>query len=289
VDALWLTTSLFNLFVDEDPGCFRGIGRVLTGGEKLSSEHVRRFLSQHPDIALRNGYGPAENCMLTTTRLIRPEDCDVPNGIPVGTPVPGTKVFVIDAGGQPCPAGQPGEICIAGTGLAVGYLARPELTEEKFSVLDIAGERHRMYHSGDVGVLDHDGVLHFLGRQDQQIKMSGYRIELAEIERAARGLAGVRDCVVLPVTAPDGSVNRLALFYLADPYGREQAGPASDPLDVRASLKRLLPAYLIPATVHATPRFPVTANGKLDRSELLRLARRPAPGTDRASGVGHAR
>jgi amino acid adenylation domain-containing protein len=289
VDTLWLTTSLFNLFMDEDPECFRGLCRVLTGGEKLSPGHVRRFLGQHPGIALRNGYGPAENCMLTTTRLVRPEDCDMPNGIPVGTPVPGTEVLVIDAGGQPCQPGQPGEVCIAGTGLAVGYLARPELTREKFPVLDLGGEPRRVYRSGDAGVLDHDGVLHYLGRQDQQIKMTGYRIELAEIEQAARRLTGVRDCVVLPVTASDGSVARLALFYLAESDDRKPASLGNDPLQVREGLTRLLPAYLVPATVRITQRFPVTANGKLDRAELLRLARRLSPGTGRRPRpAGHA-
>lgn len=277
VDTLWLTTSLFNLFVDEDVDCFSGLRQVLTGGEKLSPGHVRQFLLRHPGIPLRNGYGPAENCMLTTTRLLRLDDCDVPGGVPVGTEVPGTRVLVLDEADKPCPTDEPGEICLAGTGLAVGYLGSPELTAAKFTTVDIDGAAVRVYRTGDIGVRDDAGVLHFRGRRDRQVKISGHRVEPAEIEVSARRLPGVRDCVVEPLTAPDGQVTRLALFYLGevdDPMpARERDG---DPLAVRPQLARVLPAYLVPGVVRWLPRFPVTANGKLDRAELRRSAARPS-------------
>jgi D-alanine--poly(phosphoribitol) ligase subunit 1 len=296
VDTLWLTTSLFNLFVDEDPGCFWDLGQVLTGGEKLSPAHVRIFLEHHPGIPLRNGYGPAENCMLTTVHLLRFEDCDVPGGIPVGTPVPGTTVLVLDAHDQQCPPDEAGEICIAGQGLAIGYLGHPELTAAKFPTLIVDGKPLRIYRTGDIGVLDRTGVLHFRGRQDRQVKISGYRVEMAEIEVAARRVAGVRDCVALPVTAPGGEVSRLALFYLSDERSPGQSLQDGDPLGVRDELRLRLPAYLVPGVVWRLARFPVTANGKLDRAALLRLARRPGrlrrwpesagtvPPADRAGG-----
>jgi D-alanine--poly(phosphoribitol) ligase subunit 1 len=300
VDTLWLTSSLFNLFVEEDPDCFTGLGHVFTGGEKLSADHVRRFVLHHPRIPLRNGYGPAESCMLTTTRLIGPDDCDRPGGIPLGTAVPGTRVYVLDAEGRPCPAGGPGEsgpgeICVAGLGLAIGYLGDPELTAARFRMVAVGGSPVRVYLTGDIGTLDGAGILHFLGRGDRQVKISGHRVEPAEVEAAARALAGVRDCVTIPLTAPDGSVSRLALFYLDDRCGsqdpQDQPLPdrkmpdqalsdqaLSDPLDVRGSLLRVLPRYLMPAPVRRVPRFPVTANGKLDVAALLRLAGRPEQG-----------
>jgi D-alanine--poly(phosphoribitol) ligase subunit 1 len=139
VTTLWLTASLFNLFLDEDPGCFTGLGTVLTGGERLSPSHVRAFLERHPAIPLHNGYGPAENCMLTTTRLLCVADCDLPGGVPVGTAVPGTTVLVLDSDDHVCSPGMMGEICISGQGLARGYFADPQLTTLKFPTIEING------------------------------------------------------------------------------------------------------------------------------------------------------
>ncbi len=283
VDTLWITTSLFNLFVDEDLDCFRGLGQVLTGGEKLSPGHIRRFLERHPGIPLRNGYGPAENCMLTTTHLLRPQDCDVPGGIPVGTPVRGTTVLVLDAADQVCGPDEAGEICIAGTGLACGYLGSAELTAAKFPTVEVDGVPVRIYRTGDIGVVDSTGLLHYRGRQDRQVKISGHRVELGELETVARSLAGVRECVAVPVTTPEGQVIRLALFYLSD---ADPQGDGSDPLAVREQLLRLLPSYLVPALVRRLARFPVTANGKLDTAALQDQARRPARA--RAAGFAEA-
>jgi amino acid adenylation domain-containing protein len=278
VDNLWLTGSLTNLFVDEDPECFRGLRTVLTGGERLSPKHMRAFLAAHPGIPLWNGYGPVENCMLATTHPIRPADCDLAGGIPVGTAVPGTTVLVLAEDGQLCPVGESGEICVAGTGLALGYLGQPELTAQKFPTVPVDGQPIRIYRTGDVGFLDEYGVLHFRGRRDRQVKVGGHRIELRDIEVNARRLGGVRECVVLPLAGPDGSVARLALFYTADGASPDGAGPdggGADPLGVRAALAARLPAYLVPGVVRMLDRFPVTANGKLDSRALELLARRP--------------
>jgi amino acid adenylation domain-containing protein len=277
VDTLWLTTSLFNLFVDEDPDCFQDLGQVLTGGEKLSPTHVRRFLNHHPGIPLWNGYGPAESCMLTTTHRLRLADCEVAGGIPVGRAVPGTTVWVFDSADQQCPPGQLGEICVLGEGLATGYLNNPELTATKFSTVQVEGAPVRVYRTGDVGFLDSAGVLHFRGRQDRQVKISGYRVEMGEIEDAARSLADVLECVALPLKAPDGQVIKLALFYLSE----SSSAGGGDPLAVRDQLLRLLPAYLVPGVVCGLTRFPVTANGKLDRSALQQLAQQPVRRTAR--------
>jgi D-alanine--poly(phosphoribitol) ligase subunit 1 len=278
VDVLWLTTSLFNLFVDEDLDCFAGLERIFTGGEKLSPGHVRRFLARHPGIALRNAYGPAENCMLSTLRLLSAEDCDVPGGVPLGSAVPGTEVMVLDTDGTICPPAEVGEICTAGQGLACGYLGNPELTAARFPTVDIDGTPTRIYRTGDMGMRDDAGIFHFRGRRDRQIKISGYRVELAEIEVVVRGLPGVRDCVVVPVTAPDGQVTRLALFYLSHPDWIDDDRTDSDPLAVRSQLVDLLPGYLMPGSVRWLTRFPLTANGKLDGAALAELARQSRRG-----------
>ena len=272
VDTVWLTASLFNLYVDEAPDCFAGLGQVLTGGERLSPAHVRSFLSRYPSIPLRNGYGPAESAMLTTTHLLRQSDCDIPGGVPVGRAVPGTTVLVLSEEGTRSRPGQPGEICIAGTGLAICYLGDPGLTAEKFPTVLVDGSPVRIYRTGDIGVTDDDGVLHFRGRRDRQVKIRGHRVEMAEIEAAARRLDGVRSCVALPVTAPDGHVSRLALFYVADPGSRGENG-GDESAGVRKALASVLPSYLLPSVVRRLERFPVTANGKVDGAELQRMAR----------------
>ncbi|MGW3265293.1 amino acid adenylation domain-containing protein [Streptomyces sp. NPDC001056] len=274
VDTLWITTTLFNLFVDEDVDCFQGLGRVLVGGEKLSSAHTRSFLRRHPGISLWNGYGPAENCMFTTTRRITEADCEIPEGIPIGTAVPGTTVLVLDEDDRGLGPGQIGEIVAAGRGLALGYLDQPELTREKFPTIDVDGTPTRVYRTGDLGLFGEDGALRFRGRRDRQVKIGGHRIELAEVEIAARGVAGVRECVVIPLGTPDGTVTGMALFFVAEP-GTGENGSALEEADLRSELVRQLPSYLVPGIVRRLDRFPVTANGKTDQAELRDLAAAP--------------
>ncbi|MER5968939.1 amino acid adenylation domain-containing protein [Streptomyces sp. NPDC002055] len=260
VDTLWLTASLFNLFVDEDLDSFTGVRQVMTGGERLSVPHVRAFLQRFPQTALLNGYGPVESCVFVTTRAVRPADCGLPGGIPVGRPVPGTAVHLLH-GTASVPADEQGEICVAGDGLALGYLGDPAATAERFVTVRFDGVPTRLYRTGDLGRLDEAGVLHFVGRADRQVKISGYRVEPAEIEATALTLPGVRECAVVPVPGPDGTVDRLALFYTAD-------AEAEEPGRIRDALAARLPHYMVPPTVRRTAGLPRTANGKLDRAAL---------------------
>ncbi|MEU8258421.1 amino acid adenylation domain-containing protein [Micromonospora inaquosa] len=290
VDTLWITTSVFNMFVDEAPDCFGGLARVYTGGEKASPEHMRAFLSRHPDLPLWNAYGPAESCMITTLRRLVPADCDVPGGIPVGTPVQGTSVVLLDKSDQRCEPGQEGELCIAGQGLATGYLGQPELTLEKFPIIDLDGLPVRLYRTGDMGVWDDDGVLHYRGRRDRQIKISGQRIELAEIESVAGSLPGVRNCIAFPMTNLEGLPRRLALVYQVPRSDAHPSGPPEDdPLGVHAQLRQLLPAYMVPQIVRGLAQYPVTANGKVDRAALHEIARQSRPAGRVRSGRGRER
>ncbi|MFI9645075.1 amino acid adenylation domain-containing protein [Streptomyces sp. NPDC052040] len=261
VDTVWLTASLFNLLVDEDVDCFEGLRQVLTGGERLSVPHVRAFQERHPQILLVNGYGPVESCVFVTTRPVRPADWTAADGIPIGRPVPGTSVLLLDDG-IPVPEDAPGEICVAGEGLALGYLGNPEATAEKFVTANVDGAPTLLYRTGDLGRRNADGVLHYLGRADRQIKISGYRVEPAGIEQTALGLPGVRECAVIPVPGPDGGWDRLALFY------RGGSG-APEPTGLQRSLAEVLPHYMVPPTVRRLDSFPRTANGKLDQAALL--------------------
>ncbi|MBD0420461.1 amino acid adenylation domain-containing protein [Streptomyces sp. TRM S81-3] len=265
VDTVWLTSALFNLFVDEDTPdrpCFAGIRQVLTGGERMSPAHAGRFLARHPGTVLINGYGPVESCVFATTHRVTAADCARPDGVPVGVPVPGTTVHILD-GDRPAAPGEPGEICLAGDGLALGYLDDAEATAASFTTHLLDGTPLRLYRTGDLGVMDTDGTLHFRGRTDRQVKIAGHRVEPDEIETVARRVPGVRDAAVVPVPAPAGGYERLALFYTSN----DRDDP-SHPAVVRRALAARLPGPLVPRTVRRCASLPTTANGKLDRRAL---------------------
>lgn len=283
LDTIWLTAALFNLFVDEDPDCFTGLRQVFTGGERLSAPHIRSFLARHPGITLLNGYGPVECCVFVTTHRIRPADCEAEYGIPLGTAVPGTAIHILD-GAREVPPGALGEICVSGEGLADGYLGNERATAESFATFDPGTGPLRIYRTGDLGRLDGDGVLHFHGRADRQIKIAGHRVEPAETEAAALRLPGIRECAVLPVAGGSGAFERLAMFYTEEPLtgtrppveedrtgdGTVGAG-AAEPDAVRKALSAVLPRAQVPDQVRRIASFPRTPNGKVDIAALLDL------------------
>ncbi|MFJ6738803.1 amino acid adenylation domain-containing protein [Streptomyces sp. NPDC091279] len=264
-DHLWMTTSLFNLLVDEGVGCFSGLTYVTHGGERLSPPHVRRFLEEHPGIQLINGYGPVENTMLTTVHRIRTADTEDPAGIPIGVPVPGTEVFVLDDQQRECPPGTPGELYTGGLGVVLGYVGRPELVAERFLDLDLGGAVRHVYRTGDKAVLGEDGLLRYLGRADRQVKIRGQRIELDGVEAALGRLTGVRAVAVRAVTDATGGVAGLTAYYVPDP---------EDPADAKAlarSARATLPASHVPSRFRQVPALPTTARGKVDYQALETL------------------
>ncbi len=271
VDSMWLTSSLFNVIVDEDLDAFDGLRQIWVGGERLSAAHVRRFLGHHPAVRLVNGYGPAESCVFVTTHEVTPADCDDPAGIPLGDAVAGTSVFVLD-GDRLCHREEPGEICVGGDGLADGYLGDPELTDRKFVTLPVAGRPIRLYRTGDRGAIGRDGLLRFLGRVDRQVKVRGHRIEPGEVEAHLRAVDGVVDAVVLPDLDPSGTCTGLAGYYVP------AEGAADGPDTVRSALLTRVPRHLVPDRLVPVPRIPVTANGKADHAALRAHATRAPAG-----------
>ncbi|MDX3434231.1 amino acid adenylation domain-containing protein [Streptomyces sp. ME01-18a] len=262
VNTAWLTSSLFNLIVEEDLAALSGLSQVMIGGERLSERHVGRFLDRFPDTALINGYGPAESTVFTTTHRITPPDCTRGGGIPLGRPVPGTSVFVLQ-GNRPCETNEPGEICISGDGLALGYLGDPALTDEKFPHIDINGEQIRLYRTGDLGVRDENGILEYRGRIDRQVKIRGHRVEPAEVERQVEHLVpDVAGCRVVPRRTELDGVLELVAFCVP-------TRPGGAPPDVPAILIEQLPPYQRPAAVVFVDSFPLTGTGKLDDRALL--------------------
>ncbi|EHR52430.1 non-ribosomal peptide synthase [Saccharomonospora marina XMU15] len=283
-DTAWLTSSLFNVIVDEDPGAFQGLCQLMVGGERLSPPHVARFLRAHPRIVLINGYGPVENTIFMTTHRVEPGDCDRPGGIPLGVAVGGTQVHVLD-GDRPCAPGETGEICASGTGLALGYLDDPERTARSFTAVAIDGAAERVYRTGDLGVLDSAGLLHFKGRADRQVKVRGHRVELAEIERQVeRVLPSVRSCRVLARRTAAGDTTELVAFCVPIRAGDTLA-------DAVPTLHAAMLPHHRPAAVVGVGGFPLTERGKLDERALwesLPAAASSAPDADALSPGGTA-
>jgi amino acid adenylation domain-containing protein len=267
VTGAWLTAALFNAVVDEDPRQLSGLRELFTGGEALSVDHVRRMLAAAPALRLCNGYGPTECTTFTTTYEI-PADlpADIAS-IPIGRPIADTQLYVLNACGEPLPAGVIGELYIGGEGLARGYLKRPELTAERFVANPFGAPGECLYRTGDHVRFRDDGVVEFVGRIDDQVKIRGFRIELSEIEAVLSQHPGVRACAVLARADTPGD-KRLVAYIVA-----EGATPPAHAL--RAHLAATLPEFMVPARYVVLDAMPVTANGKLDRRAL------PAPDRSR--------
>ncbi|MFO0583497.1 MAG: amino acid adenylation domain-containing protein [Anaeromyxobacter sp.] len=239
---------------------------VLSGGEALSRELATALLAR--SAAVWNLYGPTETTIWSTLERVRPGS----GPVPVGHPVLHNRIYVLDRHLEPVPFGAPGEICIGGAGVALGYLGRPELTAERFPQDPFAGPGARMYRTGDLGALRSDGTLEYLGRLDQQVKIRGHRVEPGEIEAVLRRHPGVGQVAVSPRPGPDGEL-RLVAYVVPEPGA---AAPERGAL--RELCRRELPEHMVPSFFVALEALPLTPNGKLDRRAL------PAPLEAHAGG-----
>ncbi|MFE2175305.1 amino acid adenylation domain-containing protein [Kitasatospora sp. NPDC059462] len=220
-----------------------------------------------------NAYGPTETTVCATLTGPLTPGGGVP---PLGRPIPGARVYVLDEGLRPVPPGVPGELFVAGAGLARGYLGRPGLTARRFLADPYGEPGTRMYRTGDLVRRRADGRLDFLGRTDHQVKVRGFRIELGEIESALGALPEVAQAVA---AVREDQPGRRALAGYVVP----RPGTAPDPAALRAALAAQLPPYLVPAAVVVLAELPLTANGKVDRERL------PAPEFTAAAGSARPR
>jgi len=260
VTTIWLTGSLFNSIVDATPESLGGVQQLLVGGEALSVPHVRRAAEALPSTQIINGYGPTEATTFACCyHLPGPPEADA-TSIPIGRPIANTRVYVLDRHRQPVPIGVPGELWIAGDGLARGYVGRPELTAERFVVQRLSQTlEERLYRTGDLVRWLGDGTLEFLGRLDDQVKVRGFRVELGEIEVTLARHPRVRESVVVARRGPDGEMGLVA-YVVGD-------GPVES-RDLREFLGRKLPEYMVPTAFVVVDRLPLSANGKVDRRAL---------------------
>ena len=252
VTTLHFVPPLLQLFIDEPlvAEC-TSLRRLFSGGEALPAELRNRVLARLPAVQLHNRYGPTETAINVTHWQCAASDGE---RSPIGRPLGNVICRVLDEQLNPLPAGVPGELCIGGIGLARGYLGRAGLTAERFVADPLGAAGARLYRTGDRARWNADGVLEYLGRLDQQVKLRGFRVEPEEIEALLLALGGIAQAVVLVRDA------QLIGYYTADTELDEQR--------VKTALAAELPEYMVPALLMRLDAMPLSPSGKLDRRAL---------------------
>ena len=236
--------------------------RFLFCGETLAPQTAAQLLARFPQAQVWNMYGPTEATVATTSIQVDSAILEKYSPLPVGRVVPGTKIFIVDKNGMELSANERGEIIITGPNVSPGYAGRSDLTARAF--FEYRGLR--AYKTGDLGRF-HDGLLFFEGRIDEQIKLSGYRIELGDVEANLRALPTVRDAVIIPVIK-SGAAQSLTAFVTL--LARNETSDFKLAHNLRSQLGERLPVYMLPRKFIFLDTFPMTAHGKVDRAALAR-------------------
>ncbi|WP_406350642.1 amino acid adenylation domain-containing protein [Streptomyces sp. NBC_00658] len=241
---------------------------LVFAGESVDLDVVSAFLKTYPGTAPTavNMYGPTETTVYATHRILTRTDFDGTVRSPIGAGLPHLQLEIRDEDLRILPDGETGELLIAGTGVADGYLGRPELTAERFTTLESPEGPRRYYRTGDLARKLPDGSFEYLGRNDQQIKLRGYRIELGEVEAALRTHPTVKDAAVTVITTTAG-----ATFFVACVVQAEGA-PEKPANELRRHAQTVLPRYMVPDRYQVVEALPLTGSGKLDRKALDVLA-----------------
>jgi len=248
-------------------GLPNGVRIVIVGGEQPQARIYHDWRRRvGPSVRWVNGYGPTEATVTST--VFEPSADFSEDTVPMGRPVPNTRAYALDTNRRLVPVGVPGDLFLAGSGVALGYLNRPELTRERFVADVVCGTDERVYRTGDRCRLRDDGQFEYLGRQDEQVKLRGFRIELPEIESALEGHPAVASAAVI-VAGADAD-RRLVAFVVATHVVPDA--------DLRRFIEHRLPAYMVPHAFVRVDSLPLTANGKVDK-HALRAYDIPSPST----------
>jgi amino acid adenylation domain-containing protein len=257
--------QLMAAFADPRTASRASLLEVITAGEQLQcGDDVRRLFTLLPLCRLINQYGPTETHVVTS-HVLRGSPDTWPQLPPIGTPINNVHVHLLDAEGQPVPPGEAGELCVSGLAVARGYWKRPDLTDERFVPAPGTSGQHggRMYRTGDLCVLNPDAELEFIGRNDEQVKIHGYRVELAQVEIALLDLPGIRACSAVAVET--GAFARVLVAHaVADTGTVTEAG-------LKALLRERLPEYMVPNRIRLVADLPRTRSGKIDRKAVQAL------------------
>ncbi|MET0399229.1 MAG: amino acid adenylation domain-containing protein [Longimicrobiaceae bacterium] len=266
VDAVHAVPALMREVVarvQAGAGTLPRMRRVFIGGDAIAPDLLEQTRAVFPEAQVWAMYGPTEGTVISSATALRPGER--PGWQMVGRPLPGVGMHVLDPSGTLLPAGVPGELCLAGAGVARGYLGRAELTAERFVPDPFSGDSGaRLYRTGDRVRRRADGELEFLGRVDTQVKIRGFRIEPGEIEAVLLEQEMVREAIV--VVREDGPGHKRLVAYV-EPRGGVEISPA----ELRGRLAERLPEHMVPGAFVVMESLPLNANGKVDRRAL------PAP------------
>jgi amino acid adenylation domain-containing protein/non-ribosomal peptide synthase protein (TIGR01720 family) len=293
INTIWITSPLFNQLLEADIEIFSGLKNLLVGGDVVSTLHINRLRSRFPVLNIINGYGPTENTTFSTTYLI---DRDYKERIPIGTPIANSNAYILDDGDNLQPVKVPGELCVGGDGAARGYLNNPALTEEKFKRVVISDSslvigsssrpfpnnrypitNDRLYRTGDLARWLPDGKIDFLGRQDSQVKISGFRVEPGEIEKRLLSHEKIKDAVLIVRESKEAEISPavksenkyLCAYYVpASSIMGPEPGEKIEVSQLKAHLLKELPGYMIPRYFIELEKIPLTINGKVDKKSL---------------------
>jgi acyl-coenzyme A synthetase/AMP-(fatty) acid ligase/acyl carrier protein len=260
--------------LDALPDTLSPTGDLVVGGEQLLGEVIDKWRRTHPTATVINEYGPTETTVGCMEYRIEPGEQLDPGPVSIGRPAWNTQLYVLDSTLRPVPIGAPGELCVAGAGLARGYLNRAGLTAERFVACPFGPPGERMYRTGDLACWDANGNLEFLGRIDEQVKIRGFRIEPGEVAEALVRHPEVGKAAVIAREDQPG-VKRLVAYLVS------AAGEVLDAGGLRAYLATTLPEYMVPSAFVTLDKFPLSPNGKLDRRAL------PAPEFGAAAGIDY--
>ncbi|WP_432409116.1 amino acid adenylation domain-containing protein [Wukongibacter sp. M2B1] len=256
INIIWLTSPLFNEIANAKAEIFKTIKYLLVGGDVLNPDTINKVMEKCKDTKIVNGYGPTENTTFSTCFQI---DKKYKTKIPIGKPINNSRVYILDKNNNLQPINVPGELCVAGDGLAKGYLSRKELTEEKF-VENPFESGEKMYKTGDLAKWLPDGNIEFLGRIDHQVKIRGYRVELKEIENTILKEEEIKEVVV--IAREDQYRNKYLCAYIV----KENEITIEQ---IRERLTKEIPKYMVPSAFIELEKLPLTVNGKVDRKVLL--------------------
>jgi tyrocidine synthetase-3 len=256
VTMMWMTSGLFSQVTEAEIKTFKGIKKLLAGGDVLSVKNVRQVKKLYPQIQFINGYGPTENTTFSTTFLV---DKVKKEQIPIGTPISNSTVYIVNPYGKLQPVGIQGELWVGGDGVSRGYLNNPELTAEKF-IQDPFRMGDRIYKTGDLTKWNFDGDIEFLGRKDDQIKIRGYRLELGEVQLKIATYPAINEVVVVVIKKNHQDSGFMTAYFTS--HQKVQIP------ELRQYLDSQLPGYMIPQYLIQLDKFLLTHHGKIDRSGL---------------------
>ncbi|WP_336116562.1 amino acid adenylation domain-containing protein [Streptomyces sp. PTD9-10] len=259
ITLMQATPALWQVLVTHAPDCLTGL-RVITSGEALPTALAHTLCEHAAEVT--NLYGPTEATIYSTAARLEPDTAGMPPSI--GGPVANARILILDRTLRPVPPGVTGDLWIAGHGLARGYHGQPGMTAERFVADPFGPPGTRMYRSGDLARWTGTGEVEYLGRSDHQIKLRGFRIEPAEIERTLTGHPAVRQATV--IAREDNPDDRQLVAYLVP----EPGGAVPPAEQLRTLVAERLPQYMVPAAFVVLAELPLTPNGKLDRLALPR-------------------